>query len=101
LEEAGCVRGRFVELVHVKSTATPVNSQLLELGHQVRDRDANWTNSKQLELKKKTKTNQTDTLRKKGRQSYEDRKSSDPRSGVMGEWLWNLCLANLKMTIVL
>jgi len=65
LEEAGCVRGRFVELVHVKSTATPVNSQLLELGHQVRDRDANWTNNKQLELKKKTKTNQTDTLRKK------------------------------------
>jgi len=101
LEEAGCVRGRFVELVHVKSTATPVSSQLLELGHQVRDRDANWTNNKQLELKKKTKTNQTDTLRKKGRQSYEDRQSSDPRSGVMGEWLWNLCLANLKMTIVL
>jgi len=65
LEEAGCVRGRFVELVHVKSTATPVSSQLLELGHQVRDRDANWTNNKQLELKKKTKTNQTDTLRKK------------------------------------
>jgi len=55
LEEAGCVRGRFVELVHVKSTATPVNSQLLELGHQVRDRDANWTNNKQLELKKKPK----------------------------------------------
>jgi len=101
LEEAGCVRGRFVELVHVKSTATPVSSQLLELGHQVRDRDANWTNNKQLELKKKNQNKPNGYAQKKGRQSYEDRQSSDPRSGVTGEWLWNLCLANLKMTIVL